>query len=151
MNIKKILLILFVISTLKMLKTNSPIFLQNMKMIGRQLFLLFKKSTTFWDNPRTAIMKISVNFFTFFRAYVNCSGPGFALHSDIVMPYISHFGTPEQIEKYIPNMTAGKCIGAIAMTEPGAGRYLSRSARKPVFGVSSQVRHNPDCTTTEDV
>ena len=53
---------------------------------------------------------------------MNCSGPGFALHSDIVMPYISHFGTPEQIEKYIPNMTAGKCIGAIAMTEPGAGR-----------------------------
>ena len=54
---------------------------------------------------------------------MNCSGPGFALHSDIVMPYISHYGTPEQIEKFIPNMTAGKCIGAIAMTEPGAGRY----------------------------
>ena len=58
---------------------------------------------------------------------MNCSGPGFALHSDIVMPYISHFGTPEQIEKYIPNMTAGKCIGAIAMTEPGAGRYCRES------------------------
>ena len=53
---------------------------------------------------------------------MNCSGPGFALHSDIVMPYISRYGTPEQIEKFIPNMTAGKCIGAIAMTEPGAGR-----------------------------
>ena len=60
----------------------------------------------------------------FYRAYVNCTGPGFSLHSDIVMPYISHFGTPEQIEKYIPKMTAGKCIGAIAMTEPGAGRYI---------------------------
>ena len=35
-----------------MLKTDSPIFLQNMNMIARQLFLLFKKSTTFWDNPR---------------------------------------------------------------------------------------------------
>ena len=35
-----------------MLKTDSPIFLQNMNMIARQLFLLFKKSTTFLDNPR---------------------------------------------------------------------------------------------------
>ena len=35
-----------------MLKKDSPIFLQNINMIARQLFLLFKKSTTFWDNPR---------------------------------------------------------------------------------------------------
>lgn len=58
------------------------------------------------------------------QSYVNCSGPGFALHSDIVMPYITKYGTPEQIEKYIPDMTAGKKIGAIAMTEPGAGSDL---------------------------
>ncbi|KAL5010255.1 hypothetical protein ScPMuIL_012560 [Solemya velum] len=58
------------------------------------------------------------------QVYVNCSGPGFALHSDIVMPYITHFGNKEQIEKYIPTMTAGTCIGAIAMTEPGAGSDL---------------------------
>ncbi|KAL4228582.1 hypothetical protein ACF0H5_011632 [Mactra antiquata] len=58
------------------------------------------------------------------QMYVNCSGPGFALHSDIVMPYISHYGTPEQIEKFIPAMTDGSCIGAIAMTEPGAGSDL---------------------------
>jgi len=36
------------------------------------------------------------------------------------MPYISHYGSKAQIERYIPQMTAGKCIGAIAMTEPGA-------------------------------
>ena len=35
-----------------MLKTDSPILLQNIIMIVRQLSLLFKKSTTFWDNPR---------------------------------------------------------------------------------------------------
>ncbi|KAF8562620.1 hypothetical protein P879_11934, partial [Paragonimus westermani] len=28
--------------------------------------------------------------------YANCSGPGFSLHSDIVMPYISHYGTSDQ-------------------------------------------------------
>ena len=36
-----------------MLKKDSPLVLQNIYMIARQLFLLFKKSTTFWDNPRT--------------------------------------------------------------------------------------------------
>lgn len=38
------------------------------------------------------------------------------------MPYISRYGSKEQLEKYIPEMTAGRCIGAIAMTEPTAGR-----------------------------
>lgn len=60
--------------------------------------------------------------FVFARMYVNCTGPGFALHSEIVMPYISNYGSKEQIEHFLPLMTAGKCIGAIAMTEPGAGR-----------------------------
>lgn len=55
------------------------------------------------------------------QAYANSTGPGFSLHSDIVMPYISKYGTKEQIEKYIPDMTAGKIIGALAMTEPGTG------------------------------
>lgn len=58
------------------------------------------------------------------QAYSNCTGPGFSLHSDIVMPYIWRYGSKEQIEKFIPRMTEGKCIGAIAMTEPSAGSDL---------------------------
>ncbi|XP_042630898.1 long-chain specific acyl-CoA dehydrogenase, mitochondrial-like [Cyprinus carpio] len=58
------------------------------------------------------------------QMYCNCTGPGFSLHSEIVMPYISHYGSKAQIEHYIPQMTAGKYIGAIAMTEPGAGSDL---------------------------
>lgn len=58
------------------------------------------------------------------QGYSNCTGPGYAMHSDIVMPYISHYGTPEQIERILPDMTAGKKIGALAMTEPGAGSDL---------------------------
>ncbi|KAG8559084.1 hypothetical protein GDO81_017234 [Engystomops pustulosus] len=58
------------------------------------------------------------------QMYVNCTGPGFSLHSDIVMPYISRYGSKSQIQKYIPQMAAGKWIGAIAMTEPGAGSDL---------------------------
>ena len=65
--------------------------------------------------------KLSSLFF-FLRAYSNCTGPGFSLHSDIVMPYISNYGSEEQIKHFIPEMVAGRCIGAIAMTEPGAGR-----------------------------
>ncbi|XP_047678613.1 long-chain specific acyl-CoA dehydrogenase, mitochondrial [Tachysurus fulvidraco] len=55
------------------------------------------------------------------QMYSNCSGPGFSLHSEIVMPYISHYGSQAQIERYLPQMAAGKCISAIAMSEPGAG------------------------------
>ncbi|XP_037091835.1 long-chain specific acyl-CoA dehydrogenase, mitochondrial-like isoform X2 [Pollicipes pollicipes] len=58
------------------------------------------------------------------QSYSNCSGPGFGIHSDIVMPYISHYGTQEQIERFIPSLTDGSKIGAIAMTEPGAGSDL---------------------------
>lgn len=54
--------------------------------------------------------------------YSNCTGPFFALHSDVVMPYISNYGSREQRKRFIPDMTAGRCIGAIGMTEPGAGR-----------------------------
>uniref|UniRef100_A0A4W3J4X8 Acyl-CoA dehydrogenase long chain n=1 Tax=Callorhinchus milii TaxID=7868 RepID=A0A4W3J4X8_CALMI len=73
---------------------------------------------------RVRTFKCSFTFRLMVAMYVNCSGPGFGLHSDIVMPYITHYGSKEQIEHYIPQMVAGKCIGAIAMTEPGAGSDL---------------------------
>ncbi len=55
-----------------------------------------------------------------------CSAPavGFPLHSDIVMPYILHYATEAAKKKYIPKMVSGEYIGAIAMTEPGAGSDL---------------------------
>ncbi|KAL3320108.1 hypothetical protein Ciccas_001221 [Cichlidogyrus casuarinus] len=65
-------------------------------------------------------------FINFHRSYANTSGPGFSLHSDIVMPYISHYGTKAQKEKYLPKMTTGEWIGALGMTEPSAGSDLQR-------------------------
>jgi acyl-CoA dehydrogenase len=55
-----------------------------------------------------------------------CSGPaiGYPLHSDIVMPYILHYATESAKKKYIPKMVSGEWIGAVAMTEPGAGSDL---------------------------
>ena len=47
-----------------------------------------------------------------------------SVHSDIAAPYILHLGTEAQKKKYLPRMARGECIGAIAMTEPGAGSDL---------------------------
>lgn len=52
------------------------------------------------------------------------SGIGFALHSDIVAPYLLAYGSQEQKDRWLPKMAAGELIGAIAMTEPGAGSDL---------------------------
>ncbi|XP_023320783.1 long-chain specific acyl-CoA dehydrogenase, mitochondrial [Eurytemora carolleeae] len=58
------------------------------------------------------------------QSYAFVSAPAMALHSTIVMPYIAHYGTKEQQDRYIPAMTAGDCIGSIGMTEPDAGSDL---------------------------
>ncbi|HYM30719.1 MAG TPA: acyl-CoA dehydrogenase family protein [Candidatus Cybelea sp.] len=52
------------------------------------------------------------------------SGLGFNLHSDIMAPYILNYGSEEQKRAWLPKMTTGEVIGAIAMTEPGAGSDL---------------------------
>ena len=52
------------------------------------------------------------------------SGPGFRLHSDIVAPYILHYGSEEQKRSLLPRMARGEIVTAIAMTEPGTGSDL---------------------------
>lgn len=85
-----------------------------------ELSLKYKQFSYRGQTPtRTVFNEIS---FLSVRMYSNCTGPGFALHSDIAVPYISNYGSKEQIERFIPEATAGRCICAIAMTEPGAGR-----------------------------
>ena len=49
---------------------------------------------------------------------------GWSLHSDIVAPYLLHYGTGDLKRAYLPRMATGELIGAIAMTEPGAGSDL---------------------------
>ena len=57
-------------------------------------------------------------------ARANAASIGFQLHSDIVAPYLNSYGTTEQKDRWLPAMTRGEVIGAIAMTEPGTGSDL---------------------------
>jgi acyl-CoA dehydrogenase len=54
----------------------------------------------------------------------NCSSLGYSLHSEIVAPYILHYGSEHLKQKYLPKMASGEFIGAIAMSEPAAGSDL---------------------------
>jgi alkylation response protein AidB-like acyl-CoA dehydrogenase len=52
------------------------------------------------------------------------TGIGFGLHSEIVAPYLLHYGTAEQQRRYLPRLASGEMVGAIAMSEPAAGSDL---------------------------
>ncbi len=51
-------------------------------------------------------------------------GFGISLHNAIVAPYIFHYGSEEQKQRWLPRLATGELVGAIAMTEPGAGSDL---------------------------
>ncbi|MFD4294641.1 acyl-CoA dehydrogenase family protein [Rhodococcus sp. NPDC058505] len=51
-------------------------------------------------------------------------GASLSLQDDIVIPYLLHLGTDAQKERWLPRLASGELIGAIAMTEPGAGSDL---------------------------
>lgn len=57
-------------------------------------------------------------------ASAGVSGPAFSLHSDIVAPYLLHYGTEAQKRRWLPAMSSGEALGAVAMTEPSGGSDL---------------------------
>lgn len=52
------------------------------------------------------------------------TGPGFAVHNEMVMPYILAFGSEEQKQRWLPPMVRGEVIGALGLTEPHVGSDL---------------------------
>ncbi|MBN9185417.1 acyl-CoA dehydrogenase family protein [Microbacterium sp.] len=77
-----------------------------------------------------------------FRAVVNeeviAAGAGslagaFGIQDDLAVPYLVHMGTQAQKEKWLPRMATGEILGALAMSEPGAGsdlRGIKTTAKK---------------------
>ena len=55
---------------------------------------------------------------------VGANGPGFSVHTDIIVPYLIKLGNDEQKKRWLPGCVTGETITAIAMTEPGAGSDL---------------------------
>lgn len=51
-------------------------------------------------------------------------GFGNQVHSHIVSPYILHYGSEAQKQKWLPKLASGEMVGAIAMTEPNTGSDL---------------------------
>lgn len=52
------------------------------------------------------------------------TGPGFMVHSEMVAPYIRDYASEEVKKEWLPKMVTGEAIGAIGLTEPGAGSDL---------------------------
>ncbi len=69
-------------------------------------------------------------------ARAGTTGIGFGLHSEIVAPYILHYGTEAQKQRYLPKLASGEMVGAIAMSEPAAGSDLQ--------GVKTTALRQPD-------
>jgi acyl-CoA dehydrogenase len=66
---------------------------------------------------------------------------GFAVtvlvHTDMASPHLFHAGSAEQLERWMPDICAGRKITAVAMTEPDAGSDLASmrtSARRSAGG-----------------
>ncbi|WP_447647328.1 acyl-CoA dehydrogenase family protein [Microbacterium forte] len=77
-------------------------------------------------------------FRTIVMEEVIASGAGslagaFGIQDDLAVPYLVHMGTQEQKEKWLPRMATGEVLGALAMTDPGAGsdlRGIKTNAKK---------------------
>jgi len=58
------------------------------------------------------------------RAGYGALSTAISCHSEIAAPYILHIATEEQKLHWLPKMVSGEVVGAIGMTEPGAGSDL---------------------------
>lgn len=58
------------------------------------------------------------------RAGYGSLSTAISVHSEITAPYVLHIGNEEQKQYWIPKLVSGEVVGAIGMTEPGAGSDL---------------------------
>ncbi|MGW0761697.1 acyl-CoA dehydrogenase family protein [Streptomyces sp. NPDC002814] len=51
-------------------------------------------------------------------------GIGLGLQNDVIPPYLTHLTSPEQKARWLPGVTSGEAICALALSEPAAGSDL---------------------------
>jgi isovaleryl-CoA dehydrogenase len=79
-------------------------------------------------------------------------GLSYGAHSNLCVNQLRRSGTPEQRRKYLPKLISGQHVGALAMTEPGAGsdvvsmrtRAERRGDRYVLNGSKMWITNGPD-------
>jgi alkylation response protein AidB-like acyl-CoA dehydrogenase len=102
------------------------------KMVSRESWLQFGESGYLCPQVEEKYGGLGINDFRYnaiiteeiAKLGLASEAVGYPLHSDIVCPYIEHYGTEALKMKWLPKMVSGEAIAAIAMTEPGAGSDL---------------------------
>ncbi|MEO0425936.1 MAG: isovaleryl-CoA dehydrogenase [Pseudomonadota bacterium] len=82
-------------------------------------------------------------------------GLSYGAHSNLCVNQIKLNGTPEQRAKYLPGLISGEHVGALAMSEPGAGsdvvsmklRAEKRNDRFILNGSKMWITNGPDADT----
>jgi isovaleryl-CoA dehydrogenase len=82
-------------------------------------------------------------------------GLSYGAHSNLCVNQIRLNGTPEQKAKYLPKLVSGEHVGALAMSEPGAGsdvvgmrlRAEKRNDRFVLNGNKMWITNGPDADT----
>ena len=69
-------------------------------------------------------------------------------HTSLCIDPILTYGTPEQIAKYVPDLAAGKKLGAFGLTEPGAGTDAQGQQTKAVLDGDEWVLNGSKCFIT---
>jgi len=82
-------------------------------------------------------------------------GLSYGAHSNLCVNQINRWATPAQKEKYLPALCSGEHVGALAMSEPGAGsdvvslrlRAEKRNDRYVLNGSKMWITNGPDAAT----
>jgi isovaleryl-CoA dehydrogenase len=82
-------------------------------------------------------------------------GLSYGAHSNLCVNQINRHGTPEQKARYLPKLISGAHVGALAMSEPGAGsdvvsmklRAEKRNDRFVLNGTKMWITNGPDADT----
>ena len=82
-------------------------------------------------------------------------GLSYGAHSNLCVNQINRNGTPEQKTKYLPKLISGEHIGALAMSEPGAGsdvismklRAEDKGGYYVLNGTKMWITNGPDADT----